>query len=190
MRNNRKKTGTIHRLAGVFCLSVTLGACAELSNAPPPPPCPPVTTLGDAAIITRFIEGPGRDLIDIDFTGKITHLSGKCTYEYFSDAGDGEVRVNVRPEFRIERGAANKDRSAKFEYFVSILDYQGNILDKQTFPYSANYWKNRQTIIDRDAPVELTIPLNSGQTGRDFNIYVGFQLSREELNYNRGNASQ
>ncbi len=178
--------GYLHRLAGLLLLSLSLSACSAFDPAEPPPPCPPVSTLGDAAKLTRFMEGPGRDLIDIDFTGQIAHLSGKCFYEYDPETGDGLVRVNIKPEFRIERGAGNKTRTAEFEYFVSILDDQGNVLDKQTFPYSAKYWKNRQTLTDRDSPVELSIPLKDGQVGQDFNIYVGFQLSREELEYNRG----
>ena len=186
-RNTHKATTTrTALLSGVFCTLMLLTACSMMTNSTPTMECPPVSILGDASKVTRFVDGPGRDLIDIDFTGEVTHLSGKCFYEIDGDTGSGVVRVNVKPEFRIERGAANKTRQADFEYFVSIVDDQGGILDKQVFPYSAKYWKNRTSVKDFDKPVELAIPLSGGQSGQDFTIYVGFQLSREEVEFNRG----
>jgi hypothetical protein len=185
MKDKLTNIRELYRLAGIVVFSLSIAACSAFSKPEPSPPCPPVSTLGDAAKVTRFIAGPGRDLIDIDFTGVISHLSGKCFYEYDSDTGQGLLRVNIRTEFLIERGAANKNGSASFDYFVSIVDDRGKVLDKQTFPYTGKYWKNRQSLKDIDAPIELSIPLTGDQVGQDFNIYVGFQLSREELEFNR-----
>ena len=36
----------------------------------------------------------------------------------------------------------------------------------------------------------VQIPLTSGVTGRDFQIVIGFQLTREELKYNRRKRTQ
>ncbi len=184
-------TGIFKQLAGALGLVIMLGACDTLMGSSDAQlPCPSVSTLGDAAKITRFIEGPGRDLIDIDFAGKISHLSGKCFYEFDSDTGDQLLRVDIRPEFRMEKGAGNKTNQAQFEYFVSILDDQGNILQKQIFPFTTKYWKNRQFAKDEDGPVELSIQLSGEQSGQSINIFVGFQLTREELDYNRGDSNR
>ena len=86
--------------------------------------------------------------------------------------------------------ALQQEDAAAFEYFVSLLDGDGNVLDKLSFPFTAKYWKNRYVVTERDAPVELSIPLTGGLTGDDFSIYVGFQLNREELDFNRGNIVQ
>lgn len=176
-------------LAGALLMSAMLSACDTLNEMTinqEPPPCPQVSTLGEAASVTRFVEGPGRDLIDIDFTAKIVKLSGKCVYEYDSDTGEGIVRVELSPKFRIERGAANRTRTADFTYFISILDDTGAIMDKQLLSYSGKYWKNKDVISDTDRGIEVSIPFNSEQYGEDFSVYVGFQLSEEELQYNRG----
>lgn len=193
MSDTSTRTGIFGRLAAPVCLSASLAACdtiGGMTNSDVPPPCPPVSSLADAARITRFVDGPGRDIIDIDFTGRIEKLTGKCFYELDSDTGEGQVRINIKPEFRIERGAANKTRQAAFDYFISYTDDQGNVLDKQIFPYTAKYWKNKQVVKDIDGPIEVTIQLRNGQIGQDFNIYVGFQLSQEELDFNRGNTSR
>jgi hypothetical protein len=173
-------------LAGLLFLS----ACTGMPGVADAPSCPLVSTLGDAEIITRYVDGPGRDLIDLDFTGRISNLSGKCFFEIDSDTGEGIVRVNVNAEFNMERGAGNKTGEASFEYFVSLLDSHGNVLEKLNFPFTAKYWKNRTTLKEKDDPVELTIPLTGGLSSEDFSIYVGFQLSREELDFNRGKISQ
>ncbi|NQU57881.1 MAG: hypothetical protein HQ513_11655 [Rhodospirillales bacterium] len=189
MSDRITKAGTIYRhalLAGLLFLS----ACSVLPGATEAPPCPPVSILGDAGKITHFIDGPGRDLIDIDFTGEINKLSGRCFYEIDYDTGEGEVRVEVNIEFKMVRGAGNKNRQADFEYFVSLLDDNGSVLDKLNFPYTAKYWKTRTFLIGSDTPVKLTIPLTGGLSGEDFSIYVGFQLTREELEFNRGKLGQ
>ncbi|MBT4933049.1 MAG: hypothetical protein HOL66_04610 [Rhodospirillaceae bacterium] len=188
----RVTTGKLAKLIRPAILAglLLLPACTYLPGSENAPPCPLVSTLGDAEIITRYIDGPGRDLVDLDFTGRISNLSGKCFYEIDDDTGEGVVRVKINTEFKMERGAGNKTREAAFEYFVSLLDGDGNVLDKLSFPFTAKYWKNRYVVTERDAPVELSIPLTGGLTGDDFSIYVGFQLNREELDFNRGNIVQ
>jgi len=161
-----------------------------MTNSDVAPDCPPVSILADAASITRYVKGAGKDIIDIDFTGKIIGIKGKCTFEFDSDTGEGTVGINIITEFKMERGAANKTRQADFEYFVSIFEDNGNVLDKQTFSYSAKYWKNRLSVKEADSPIELSIPLSAGKTGQDFTVYVGFQLSQEELKFNRGQIVQ
>jgi hypothetical protein len=173
-------------LAGLLLLS----ACTTITGADEAPPCPLVSALGDAETITRFIDGPGRDLIDIDFTGRINNLSGKCFYEIDSDTGEGEARVEIDIEFKLVRGAGNKNHQADFDYFVSVVDEGGAVLSKQTFPFSAQYWKNRSFMIGSDAPIELSIALTGGRSGADFSIYVGFQLSQKEVDFNRGKNVQ
>lgn len=174
-------------LGGLLSGVLSLSACMEMITGEPaiPEPCPPVLKLADAAELTRFTDGPGRDLIDVDFTARISHISGKCFYERDPDTGDGQVRVTVKTEFKIDRGPANKTHEARFDYFVSLLDEGGRVIDKPLFPYQSKYWKNRQTIRDVDAPVELIIPLRGDQYGTDFTIYVGFQLTQEELDFNK-----
>ena len=170
------------------CDSLGIGGMTNSYDAPPE--CPLVTTLSDAALITRHVEGAGRDIIDIDFTGKIISIKGRCSYEFDSETGEGTVEIDVTTKFKIKRGAANKTRRADFQYLVSIVDDNGNILEKQTFPYSVKYSKNRFWVQEADSPIELSVPLRGGKTGQDFTVYVGFQLSQKELEFNRDQSGQ
>ena len=70
---------------------------------------------------------------------------------------------------------------------VIFQDCQPSIL--RTFskyaPNSTKFSKKRSWVKDEDSPIELTIPLIGGQTEQNFTVYVGFQLSQEELEFNR-----
>ena len=181
--------------SGLLSFFLLLSGCdildiGPMTNVDAPPECPLVLILSDAALITRYVKGAGKEIIDVDFTGKIIGIKGKCSYEFDSDTGERMVRIDVTTKFKMERGAANKSRQADFQYFVSIVDDDGNILEKQTFSYSGRYYKNRFSVKGADSPVELSIPLDGGKTGQDFNVYVGFQLSQEELQFNRNQGAQ
>lgn len=187
-----KRAGIKSLLLGLFVL---LSGCSTLgiegiTNSDVPLECPTVSILSDAAFITRYVKGAGKDIIDIDFTGKITGIKGKCSYYFDSDTGERKVGIVVITQFKMKRGAANKTRQADFKYFVSIVDDDGNILEKQTFSYMVKYLKSRLSVKEADSPIELSIPLGRGKTGQDFTIYVGFQLSQKELKFNHDQSGQ
>ena len=192
MSNKSTKTKRHNRAGIKFMLLsfvVLLSGCdtytGGIINSDVPMECPQVSVLSDAALITRYVKGSGRDIIDVDFTGKIVGIKGKCSYDFDSDSGEGTVGIDVIAKFKMKRGAANKSRQADFQYFVSIVDDDGNILEKQTFTFSGKYLKNRFSVKKADSPIKLSIPLGGGKTGQDFTVYVGFQLSQEELKFNR-----
>ncbi len=166
-------------------LLIFLAACTSNQDATLPP-CPKATILEDTSTLTRFRDGPGRDLIDVDFTGTIEHLNGSCIFDV--DKTDaGVLNMDVQVEVRVDRGPANQDHQAKFEYFVSILDSAGNVMTKEVFPFGVEFYGNKTTSRDSDAPVSMVIPVTAKQESRDFTVFVGFQLSAEEIRYNREN---
>ena len=145
--------------------------------------CPPVSILPEASSITRYIKGKRRTILDLDFSGKITGIEGKCFYDYDKDRGT--VEINVVTKFKVKRGPANKSQQAEFQYFASVVNNEGKVLEKQSFPYSIKFSKKRSWAKDEDSPIELTIPIKGGKIRKKFTVFVGFQLSQEELEFNR-----
>jgi hypothetical protein len=195
---NKPKMITIQNQTGmkpiVLSLIVLLSACdlymGGITNTDVKMDCPPVLILPEAASITRYAKGAKRTILDVNFSGQITGIKGKCFYEFDPKTGEGTVEINVLTKFKMKRGAANRSQQANFQYFVSIVNNDGYILEKQIFQYSVQYNKNRTWAKDEDSPVELSIPLRAGKTGQDYTVYVGFQLSQEELELNRIGGSQ
>lgn len=162
---------------------LVLAACASEQDTALPT-CPKATVLDGASTLTRFQEGPGQDLIDVNFTGKIEHLAGSCVYDIDRD-GIGVLKMDVRVEVRVDRGPANRDRVTEFEYFVSVLDARGTVIAKEIFPFGIKFSNNNTTAKQGDAPVSLNIPITANQGSGDFSVFVGFQLTPDQIRYNR-----
>lgn len=168
-------------------LAVLLGGCGLFSDDIPPPPCPEVSLLADAAHLVRFRPGGGRDLTDLTFEGEITNYTGSCVYDVDRKTRKGILRVNLAVVINANRGAADKDRAATVAYFVSLLDLDRKPITKQVFETTIVFEGNKTQlqIIDDQPPVLLEIPVDKTKDGRDYRIYIGFQLSPEELELNR-----
>ena len=151
-------------------------------------PCPRVSILADAATITRFKEGGGRDLIDVDFKGAFTGFRGSCGYDIDEDTDSGTLSLDLAVAMDLERGPANRSREIRIEYFISVTDSSKKVLNKEIFDVKVTFPGNRTVLKwseNPDDPVILNIPLFAGERGQDFIIFVGFQLSPDELLYNR-----
>lgn len=165
----------------------TLVACAS-ENSPSAPACPNIVIVKDTAEMTAFRPGPGRDLTDVVLDARIVRFDGECETDLES-GGLGQVEVDLQLFFEAIRGPANKTREGKFSYYVAIGDRNGKILTKKVFSTEFEFENNRNRI---GAAEELTqqIPLRSGEFGDDFDIFVGFQLSPEQLDYNRAKRAR
>jgi hypothetical protein len=139
--------------------------------------CPYVSKIPDAAQLTRFA-GTGHDLTDVLFEARMGDINGSCS------AGSNLIQVKMTVDFIASRGPADKTHKAPFGYFVAITDSHDKILVRQQFDTSVDFVGNKTRDGIREN-LEPTIPLQQGQRGDDFRIYVGFVLSREEYEYNR-----
>jgi len=157
----------------LVALPLLLSACNR-----PPPICPGILVVGDARQVTKYREGPGRDITDVAFEGVIGAGGLECAVQR------SEIVVDLRVEIGAQRGPAAGGRAGEFEYFVAIADADRNILARERFTTRVEFPPNvsRTGIFEE---LRQRIPIQAGQTGDDFTIYVGFQLSEEEIERNR-----
>ncbi len=182
------------RRAALFAGALLLAACSNdssktsagggggffdrmFSGAPAPFTCPEVTRVGDAAKLTRFVPG-GHDLTDVAFEAAVGKLGGTCSH------GDGSIDVQMTAQFIASRGPADNTRQAPFNYFVAIVDRNENILAREQFDTGIGFPGN-QTRNAITEELEQTIPIQKGQQGSDFRIFIGFVLTPDEVAYNR-----
>jgi hypothetical protein len=147
------------------------------------PPCPDIVVVQEIAGVTVFRPGDGRDLTDVVLDATIAGFDGFCSTD--RDEGEaGEVEIELRLVFTVNRGPANTDRKGAYSYFVVVADRDENPLQKHIFNSTVEFPGNRNRI----APFEelvLTIPLKAGEDGGDYDVLVGFQLTPEQVEYNR-----
>ena len=165
------------RLLG-FGLALLAAGCANLFETKNPPPCPAVLVLEDAGTLLRYRPGPGRDITDTSFEGKIVHIGGECDY------GKKSVVLDVEVVFELSLGPASLERIARFEYFVAIPQFHPRPEGKRTFPISVSFPAKRTRLQFTDS-LELEIPIARGKRGTDYEVFLGFQLTGEELERNR-----
>jgi len=176
------------RIIGIAfaALVVLAGAgCGTSSDKERPPACPRVSVLGDAANLTRFAEGAGQDLVDVDYQVEVTDIHAGCQFVK-NETDEQVVVVAMAPVMVAIRGPANRDRVARFDYFVSVIDSKRSVLNKKIFSMLVEFPGNltRVALRDDDPPVTVDIPLAAGSAATDYQIFVGLQLTPDELEYN------
>ncbi len=171
-------------ILGIALAGALTSACTMMESKPAPS-CPQVLIRGDAASITKFVPGPGRDLIDVIYEGKNLDRRAICETDVDEDTGEGNVAIELMVAMELSRGPANRDRKADVGYFVVIADSEHRILSKKDFLGTVEFIGNKNRLQWTDEPVHLNIPLKDGKTGRDFIIYIGFGLTPDQLKFNR-----
>ncbi|MEQ8964242.1 MAG: hypothetical protein RID91_00330 [Azospirillaceae bacterium] len=172
-------------LAGAAGL-VALAACGGGPSYDPEEPrgCPPVSIVRDAAEVTVFAPGGGRDATDVVARGGFGGYSGECVYEEEESA----VLVDMSLELLAEQGPAGTGDSVALSYFVAVTDPEGAILDKRVFDAEVPVGP-RSGVGGTREDLSQTIPLERLVEGQAHRILLGFQLSRDQLEYNRSAAA-
>ncbi len=165
-------------ILGPCLLALSLTGCG-LMEQEVPPPCPQVFPVAEARDLTRFT-GQGRDLTDVLFEARLQDVALICDYD------DGAVEADLRVRIIAVDGPANPDRMARLAYFVAIATRDRRILVREEFDLVVPFEGNRTRVLAVEE-VSPRIPLQPGQTGADYIIYVGLALTPAELQYHREN---
>ncbi|MFT7572359.1 MAG: hypothetical protein ACI9JL_003410, partial [Paracoccaceae bacterium] len=78
----------------------------------------------------------------------------------------------------------NKGRQVAFDYFVAIPKFQSQSEGKSVFNVTGEFEGNRTRMLYQD-DLDMTIPVKVPRDGASLEIILGFQLTPEELKYNR-----
>lgn len=112
-------------------------------------------------------------------------LGVKSTCEY----GAKSVTVDMRVDFEGFLGPKGKISSGdrpffSYPFFVAVTEPDGDILAKEVFAAPFAY-ENGQTYHKHSEDLRQVIPVPNQNRGSKYQILVGFQLSEEQLAYNR-----
>ena len=171
------------KTAAFGLLALGVAACSTPDVAQPQ--CPDVVIPSDGSKLTRFKPGPGRAIIDVLFEATVTEYAQACEYNT-DDTGAGEVTVYIAPLIETERGPADQQGQATYEYFLAVIDSNKKVMEKARFPVTISFLQNMSRVRwQLKEPNVITIPLAAGQNGADFQVFIGLQLTRAELEYQR-----
>jgi hypothetical protein len=163
----------------VGAAAIGLGALAGCTKQAAPKPCPRIGVLGDASHLVRFKPGSGRDLTDITYEADISVRRGACEYV----KKETQLYVELSVEIQAVRAPGTGEKG-EFAYFIRTTDRGGRVTGGENFVMTVPFGQD----LRRAGGVEelaLSFPLKAGQLGSELEIVVGFQLSPDELDYNR-----
>jgi hypothetical protein len=165
----------IYRNLILLSLSLSLAACAGQT----PSICPQIAAVHDLAQLADF--GRSEKPVRTEFVAaaRIDHVLGACHTE-----GD-TISADVDIALRAYRGPRLGGERVEFPYFVAVLDQNDKVISKQsltvTFALAAH-----NKFVDKLEQIHLTIPNPKNLAGSNWRVLTGFQLSPEQLAYNRG----
>jgi len=174
------KVSMSKRLLMVVLLALFSAGCGNIFKQTPPPECPPIFILKDAGSLTRYKSGAGKDITDVLFQGKMLDFRGGCEY----NKERTEVKIDLNIAFELSRGLANHDRKVAFQYFVAIPRFHPASQGRKIFSIVAEFGKHATRIRTNDE-IQMVIPLDTKVRRDEYATYLGFQLTREELEGNR-----
>ncbi|HUN51988.1 MAG TPA: hypothetical protein VMU42_12760 [Candidatus Sulfotelmatobacter sp.] len=171
-----------HPVAAVFALGLAgfaLSGCSWFDKGPKV--CPRVSILADAAQMTDYRPGGGRDVTDIVFQGEVSSVSAECKY----DKDDKVINMTTTLTLVAERGAAPLKGDVNLPFFVAVIDRKTQkVLNKNIFqspvPFPPGH---RRSGVSEE--ISERIPVTAGHTIVDYEILVGLQLTEEQLEINR-----
>jgi hypothetical protein len=140
--------------------------------------CPRVSIVPDAAELVQFREGAGRDLTDIITYARLADASAGCDY------GRRGVTIDLQVAIAAERGPANRAGFSEVDYFVALLDKNGAVRARESYRLRFEFVDNRNRI-GRIEQLDPFIPLTQKLDGPNWSIWVGLQLTEEQLAWNR-----
>jgi hypothetical protein len=111
--------------------------------------------------------------------GRITGLGGKCLLD-----DPTHLRTQLSVALDLTRGPASRSDTQEVAYFVSVSKGD-TILDKRIYRLAVAFPGNSDRARLRTDEVDLVLPIDDKVQGNSYSILVGFQLTPEELAFNR-----
>ena len=143
-------------------------------------PCPSALALYDAHRVVRF-EGEEQIYTNVGFTGEILGVRSLCSYY-----DDRPIIANLEVDMGFGRGPGASGDTGRYTYFVTITRTDLAVIHKETFPVEVRFDAGEDRVFRTERIDAISIPrANPGTSGANFEILVGFDLTPEELAYNR-----
>jgi len=172
--------------AALLFSAAFLAGCAlsTRSDEPNSGPCPKVFTLQEAS---RFIEfdGTERSLDTVAYSGEINDVRLSCRY-----IASDPIRNKLEIDFEIGRGPASEERVYELTYFVAVTRTDRDLIAKEEFTIPVRFGRNESVVSLTEKIVRLVIPrADDDISGGNFEVAVGFALTRRQAIFNRSGVS-
>jgi hypothetical protein len=165
------------RIVTILGLGVALSGCSWFSSDYADVKCPAAGVIGGIGTVSRF-DGHGIGFANLASRASLSEVKSDCQID---SAG---VTVTVTVSTLAELGPAATGRTIDFPYFVAITDSHDKVVAKKVFANGITFKSDLNRAGGRDTLSEH-IPLANPKQADRYHIVLGFQLTEDELAYNR-----
>ncbi len=163
-------------LLGVSLILAACGSSRPVTGAAKG--CPEVAVLADAAKLVRFRPGAGRQIDDVDYQAEVTSVSLGCKKK------GKALELDMTVAMTAERSASGSSRVQPMRFFVAVTRGK-ELVSKKVFDAPAEFPRNSRFVSLTQEIEALSVPTPPKVKPTAFEVLVGFDLTREEVNYNR-----
>jgi hypothetical protein len=144
--------------------------------------CPEVRVVQDLNQVHQFVDAAKPRADQAISSARITGISDYCSVVGNNVAVDITLGFagSIGPKGRV---MANEKPSFAYPYFIAITNAQGSIIAKDAFAVTMSYDGDQKTET-RTEQVRQMIPTSGGNPG-SYRVLIGFQLTDQELAFNR-----
>jgi len=178
-------------LLTLLLLSGPLAGCESLGLSTPAPDimvdlgpaCPETAVLSDAVSVTKLKPGTQaatRDPANIAFTAEMSQAKLECNY----DRDNNRLTVDIAFAVKAARGPAAAGADPQLDYFVAVVDADNNVISKTVY-HGQPDMEGRTTNVYTQNVANFPVPLAMDKRPSDYEVLTGFQLTPDELAYNR-----
>ena len=169
-------TGPSQKRGFAASLSRALGGDNSTANVGP---CPAVRVLYDAQ---RFVELDGPERFDnIGFTGEILRVNSACRYI----AAD-PITIDLQMDIAIGKGPKAVGATKDVVYFVTVTRKDLVPISRERYTQRIVIPAGTDRVTVQSAVTQVVIPrANKDIAGNNFEVFVGFELTDAQLEFNR-----
>lgn len=143
-------------------------------------PCPLMGVLYDNARVVQFASAEER-YVNVAYTGEIRGVRGLCRY-----TGSDPIVMNLAIDMAFGRGPKGAEENHTYRYWVAVTRKDAAPIAKEYFEINANFKDGADRVSGTDIIEKIVIPRATDTTsGANFEILVGFELTPEQLAFNR-----
>jgi hypothetical protein len=143
--------------------------------------CPLMGVLYDSSRLVQFAQPNAQRYANIAYTGEMEGVHGLCRY---IDADPITMNVDINMQFG--RGPAATSDHRTYRYWVAVTRRGRAPIAKQYFDIDVAFPRNQAVVSRVEHINRIVIPrANADISGENFEILVGFELTPEQLQFNR-----
>jgi hypothetical protein len=168
---------TILRPLALVALALLLSSCASSKRLAY---CPGMTSVLDAVVVTQFKPGTTPDPSNALYTVKIANVDGTCSYDKQGRSSSSDISVT----FQATRAAAGDDAQYTVPYFVAVSTGD-RVITKQARAVQIEFPAGETTVSVDESVKSVDLRTDHEKKPYDYQILVGLQLTKAQLDYNR-----